>query len=100
MRCSVNILIFLFCMCAFVSGQQSEEGKPESDKPKGRKPLVVLKQASIEGQVLLISDKDGKQLPASDVNIQVKDIDTKATLYEITTDKDGKYTLPNFDIGK
>ena len=96
MRYQLYILVFLCCICSIAAGQNPAD----SEKPKGRKPLVVLKQAAIEGQVLLLAEKDGQQVPAEDVEIQVRNIDTRASLFKTTTDKNGKYTLPNFDIGK
>ncbi len=96
MRFQLYISVFLCCICSIAAGQTPVE----PDKPKGRKPVVVLKQAAIEGQVLLMAEKDGHQVPAEDVEIQVRNIDTRASLFKTTTDENGKYTLPNFDIGK
>jgi hypothetical protein len=98
-------IILLGCLCSFSIAQDAvDKGKEKGSdvlKPKkGRSPLVVLKQVEIQGQVFLIADKDGKQLPATDVKIQVNSVDTKKNLYKTVTDKAGKYTLPNFDIGK
>lgn len=76
------------------------EGSGDEVKPVGRTPLVVLKQVEIQGQVFFIADKDGKQVPAEKIDIQVNSIDTHKKLFKTTTDADGKYTLPNFDLGK
>ncbi len=98
----LGILLFA-CFCSFSLAQNVEDKGKGDDilkAKKGRSPLVVLKQVEIQGQVFLIADKDGKQLPAKKVKIQVNSIDTKKNLFKTTTDDTGKYKLPNFDIGR
>lgn len=106
----LGIILLTACCCILAIAEDKPaspvlpgsgaEGNGDEVRPVGRTPLVVLKQVEIQGQVFFIADKDGKQVAADKINIQVNSIDTHKKLFRTTTDAEGKYTLPNFDLGK
>lgn len=97
---TAGLILLMVCRGLCVIGEDANIQEEEAVTAKGRVPLVVLKQATIEGQIFLITDKEGKQIPAKNIKVQVNSIDTEASLFKTTTDDEGKYTLPNFDVGK
>lgn len=94
----------MLAACPLLAQEKEDLDEPAvagtREKQKSAKPIVVLKQAAINGQVFFISDKEGEQRSAQRVKIQIEDIDTGGQLFKTVTDKDGKYVLPNFDKGR
>ncbi|OVE75619.1 hypothetical protein BVX97_04335 [bacterium E08(2017)] len=90
------MLLVFAGLCSVVQAQEVPGLLEEEPK---RAPLVVLKQATIQGQVFFLSE-DAEQKPAKEIDIRVNTAETKKKLYETKTDKEGKYLLPNFDIGR
>lgn len=70
------------------------------------RPLVVLKQAEIEGRVyFLTEDEQGKDKKDATntkkiVKIKVLTEDQSTVLHQTQTDETGRYTIPNLDVGK
>ena len=77
------------------------EGKPDGKKPAPkRRPLVVMKQAEIKGRVFYLAEDDEKEAAAANLQIRLWTLDGKDLLYETSTDKNGKYTFPDLDVGR
>jgi uncharacterized surface anchored protein len=60
--------------------------------------LVVLKQATIRGRVFFLTD-DAEETTAKNLTIKILDRKEDKTFYTTKTDKEGRFTLPNLDVG-
>jgi 5-hydroxyisourate hydrolase-like protein (transthyretin family) len=72
--------------------------EPPSEGAK-RRPLVVMKQVEVKGAVFYLSDDEGEEAPASNVEIKARTLDGGTVLHQTVTDADGRYALPNLAAG-
>jgi hypothetical protein len=67
-----------------------------TDKPN--RPIMTVTYADIQGKVFLNSARQGEdESPASNVKVQVRDLETGQVLREALTDKEGYYILPKLE---
>lgn len=104
---SCMLMFFMFVLIPFAAGQgdtdvlekKEEIGKKTGETVLHRRPLVVLRQSSISGRVFLLS-QDAKDSVAEQLKIQIRDRTEQKLLFETRTDKEGRFALPNLDVGK
>ena len=77
----------------------AEEKEVEISDDIRAKPLVVMKQAEINGRVFFLAEDD-EDYVASDLIIKVLTEDEEKVIQETTTDENGRYVLKNLDAGK
>jgi hypothetical protein len=89
----VGLLLFLPSHCALA---ENPKDKPSAEKPK--RPVMTVTYAEIQGKVFLASAKQGEdEMPASNVKVQVRDLENDKVLREAYTDKEGYYSLPKLE---
>jgi len=73
-----------------------DKGEEGDSRPR---PLVVMKQATIQGRVFFISES-GKGSSAGHLVVRIHTSDGKKSLQETKTDKRGQYTLSFLEVGE
>jgi hypothetical protein len=72
---------------------------PSSGETSRRRPLVVLKQATIKGRIFIIVDENSTR-PARKSKIEILDKEGDRKIHETVVDEEGGFTLPNMETGQ
>jgi hypothetical protein len=63
-------------------------------------PLVVLKQTRIDGRVFFLPEEgEGDAEPSAKLDVAVYERDGGKALHKTATSDDGRFSLPNLDVG-
>ena len=105
-RLAFCVLLGLFIVFGLFSlqtvyGQDKIKGaKGDKSEKVKRKPLVVMKQAEIEGKVFILTPEDETSKGAENIFLEVRTFADDISVYKTKAEKDGSYVLPNLEIGK
>ena len=99
-----RILLALVATAFLPSAPLRAQGGPEPASqpppPETQKSGVRVRNADIHGQVFLASEREGQdETPGPDVIVQIRDPKDGTILQKGRTDKDGKYTFAQLDVG-
>ena len=90
---TVGVLLFLPSLTGFAADAAEQ---PTAEKP--RRPTMSVTYAEIQGKVFLASARQGQdEIPARNVKVQIRDMETDKVLREALTDAEGYYSLPRLE---
>ena len=79
------------------STPNTPESKATGNEPSTA-PIMTVTYADIQGKVFLVSSQQGQdEIPAANVRVQVRDLQTEKVLREAFTDAEGYYSLPKLE---
>jgi 5-hydroxyisourate hydrolase-like protein (transthyretin family) len=58
-----------------------------------------MKQAEISGKVFLLLEEEREPRPAKKLTIELRSPDDQTRIFQTKTDDEGRYVLPNLEVG-
>ena len=97
LRHTVMMLLVYSVLLSFANAADEKAVKKPAEARV--KPLVVMKQAEINGRVFFLAEDD-KDYVASKLSIKVIDLEDDTVIQTTITDENGRYKLKNLDAGE
>lgn len=99
LRIAGGMLVGLLTLVQTVHAQRDEK----ADRERKIRPIVVMQQSEISGRVFVLQSEQSKETPkgktGTDVKIELRTSDQDGVVHRTITDKDGRFVLPNLDVG-